>query len=109
METSTTLSRTFIFSGRRCVDDARQIKRWHNFAGANGRVKQSLVRQLRGRWNRSLGAKTRQALQHWAYELTEEDFLREINSPQKPPKPEEPRRRARGPRQSTLFEHFDAK
>ena len=104
------VSRTSIFSGRRCVDDARQIKRWHNFAGANGRVKQSLVRQLRGRWNRSLGAKTRQALQHWAYELTEEDFLREINSPSKPPKPEEkPRRRARGPRQSTLFEHFDAK
>ena len=68
------------------MDDARQIKRWHNFAGANGRVKQSLVRQLRGRWNRSIGPKTRQALQHWAYELTEEDFLREIES--KSSKPE---------------------
>lgn len=67
------------YDGRRSPDDDRQIKRWIKFAG-----------EKKGRWNKNLMNKIikadtsyddytispiiRQSLQHWAYQLTKEDF-----------------------------------
>lgn len=67
------------YDGRRSPDDDRQIKRWVKFAG-----------ETQGRWNKNLMNKIikanttyddfsispiiRQSLQHWAYQLTKEDF-----------------------------------
>lgn len=67
------------YDGRRSPDDHRQIIRWIKFAG-----------ETQGRWNKNLMNKIiksdttfddftispiiRQSLQHWAYQLTKEDF-----------------------------------
>ena len=67
------------YDGRRSPDDDRQITRWIKFAG-----------ETQGRWNKNLMNKIinsnttfddftispiiRQSLQHWAYQLTKEDF-----------------------------------
>ena len=67
------------YDGRRSPDDNRQINRWIKFAG-----------ETQGRWNKNLMNKIiksdttfddftispiiRQSLQHWAYQLTKEDF-----------------------------------
>ena len=34
------------FSGRRCEDDERQIKRWCNFAGPKGRFRRQLISKI---------------------------------------------------------------
>lgn len=66
------------YYGRRTADDARQIERWENFTGPNGRFKRNLI-------NKVLAAGTtyddprispviRQGLHQWAYCLTASDL-----------------------------------
>ncbi len=66
------------FNGRRCDDDKRQIQRWKNFAGANGRWKLRLISMILKKntsYNDELVSPViRQGLQHWGYQLTEKDF-----------------------------------
>ena len=72
------------FSGKRCIDDERQIKRWKGLAGHRGRFMRFLVTQIlkkgtKNDWNNSeISPKIRQVLQHWGYKLTKKDFKNEI-------------------------------
>ena len=67
------------YYGRRSADDARQIERWLNFAGPKGRFRRNLINQIKKKgtsWdNNAVSPKIRQGLHHWAYCLTEHDFL----------------------------------
>eukprot|EP00588_Corethron_pennatum_P005174 CAMPEP_0194297378 /NCGR_PEP_ID=MMETSP0169-20130528/58730_1 /TAXON_ID=218684 /ORGANISM="Corethron pennatum, Strain L29A3" /LENGTH=296 /DNA_ID=CAMNT_0039047163 /DNA_START=168 /DNA_END=1058 /DNA_ORIENTATION=- len=70
------------YMGRRCADDARQIKRWQACASGRGRWRNQLCgRVLKASdggtslaRNRAISPVIRQTLLHWAYELTEEDY-----------------------------------
>jgi len=65
-------------AGRRTIDDSRQIQRWLNFAGPNGRWRRRLISSIKKKAGQyddySISPVIRQSLQHWAYELTQEDF-----------------------------------
>lgn len=66
------------FSGRRSPDDLRQISRWKNFTGINGRFRNQLISRIIAKDAKyddySVSPVIRQSLQHWAYQLTEQDF-----------------------------------
>ena len=66
------------FNGRRCPDDERQIKRWLELAGPNGRFRKWLINKIKKNKTTfndySISPKIRQTLQHWAYALTDSDF-----------------------------------
>jgi len=66
------------FVGRRSIDDDRQIKRWLNFTGPKGRFKNMLIKKIIANEtvfnDESISPVIRQSLQHWAYELTQNDF-----------------------------------
>ena len=66
------------FSGRRCEDDERQIKRWCNFAGPKGRFRRQLITKIINKnttfEDESVSPVIRQGLHQWAYCLTENDF-----------------------------------
>ncbi len=54
------------YTGRRTPDDARQIQRWKNIAGPNGRFYRMLVNLLKKNKDSN---KIRQVLLHWAITL----------------------------------------
>jgi hypothetical protein len=66
------------YLGRRTKDDSRQIKRWENFAGKNGRFRKRLINLIKKKNtvydDYSISPVIRQGLLHWGYELTEKDF-----------------------------------
>ena len=66
------------YNGRRSHDDERQVRRWKNFSGANGRWRLRLISMIlkkNTQYNdKSISPVIRQGLQHWGYQLTEEDF-----------------------------------
>lgn len=68
------------YLGRRSYDDQRQIKRWLNFAGPNGRFRRRLINECKKKsknWDDySVSPVIRQGLLHWGYELTKKDFER---------------------------------
>lgn len=72
------------FSGKRCPDDERQVKRWKGLAGHRGRFMRFLVTQILKKgtkkdWNNAeISPKIRQVLQHWGYKLTKKDFNNEV-------------------------------
>ena len=65
--------------GRRSNDDERQIARWAAMCGAKGRWKRNLIgqciRQGKSFDDETCSPVVRQTLQHWAYRLTEADYL----------------------------------
>ena len=65
-------------NGRRSKDDERQIKRWKNFTGPNGRFKKRLINMCKEQNKKyndySVSPVIRQGLQHWAYQLTKKDL-----------------------------------
>jgi hypothetical protein len=67
------------YLGRRSEDDDRQIGRWAAMCGAKGRWKRNLiarcVREGKAFDDVSCAPVVRQTLQHWAYRLSEADFL----------------------------------
>ena len=67
------------FQGRRSWDDARQISRWSACAGEKGRWKNNLiakcVKEGAAFDDKSVSPVVRQTLQHWAYTLTQADFM----------------------------------
>lgn len=75
------------YSGKRSADDARQIKRWQQLAGPNGRFRKWLVTMILkkgGKWDdESISPAIRQTLQHWGYKLTKKDFENEVKSRKK--------------------------
>ena len=74
------------YSGKRSKDDERQIRRWKQLAGPNGRFRKWLVTQIlkkgnRSRWNdETISPAIRQTLQHWGYKLTKKDFEKELKN-----------------------------
>tara|TARA_B100000902_G_C27184178_1_gene850476 strand:- start:32 stop:670 length:639 start_codon:yes stop_codon:yes gene_type:complete len=77
------------YSGRRSKDDARQIKRWKQLTGPNGRFRKWLVTQILKKgtkkdWNNySISPAIRQTLQHWGYKLKKKDFDKELKNRKK--------------------------
>jgi hypothetical protein len=71
------------YTGKRCDDDDRQIKRWKNLAGEKGRFRNFLITLIIKNGtqydNFTISPKIRQVLQHWGYQLTKQDFNKEIN------------------------------
>jgi len=67
------------YLGRRSRDDERQIGRWKNCTGPKGRWKNNLIGKIAKagvKYNNSaISPVIRQTLQHWAYKLTEKDYL----------------------------------
>jgi hypothetical protein len=67
------------YMGRRCEDDDRQIQRWRNFTGPNGRWRNYIYSQIHKNKgdisdeSYSLGA--RQSLIHWGYKVNVEDYI----------------------------------
>ena len=66
------------YNGKRSKDDERQIERWLNLAGPNGRFKKwlmSLIVKKKTKYNDySISPGIRQTLQHWGYKLTASDL-----------------------------------
>ena len=66
------------YSGKRCPDDERQIKRWLGLAGENGRFKKWLVGKIKksnAKYNDfTISPKIRQTLLHWGYEIDKSDL-----------------------------------
>jgi len=69
------------YQGRRTEDDERQIGRWKKCAGEKGRWKNNLISKIAKAGvafdNYGVSPVVRQTLQHWAYQLTSEDFDKE--------------------------------
>jgi len=67
------------YLGRRSRDDDRQIGRWKNCTGPKGRWKNNLIGKIAKAGvkynNPAISPVIRQTLQHWAYKLTEKDYL----------------------------------
>lgn len=61
--------------GRRHQDDERQIKRWNDFCGPNGRWRKRIYKRIEetGDWN--VSPRIQQSLQHWGYRINKEDYL----------------------------------
>jgi len=66
--------------GKRCEDDIRQIKRWLGVAGEKGRFRRRLVNMIQKKGglqslhDYSISPSIRQTLQHWGYQVNEDDF-----------------------------------
>lgn len=58
------------YSGKRCSDDARQIKRWLRIID---RFAKRLVHMM-PKYDNTTSPKIRQTLQHWGYVLTPEEY-----------------------------------
>ena len=70
------------YQGKRSPDDERQISRWKKLAGPKGRFFRFLVTLIlkkKGKWNdHKISPKIRQVLQHWAFQLTKQNFDKEV-------------------------------
>lgn len=67
------------YNGKRDkVQDEEQIRRWKSLAGPNGRFRKWLINMIKKKNSTyndyEISPKIRQTLQHWGYQLTENDF-----------------------------------
>ena len=66
------------YLGRRTTDDNRQISRWLNVCGPNGRFRITLIKSIireKTKYNDyKIKPVVRQGMLHWSYELTKKDF-----------------------------------
>lgn len=62
------------YNGRRHTDDERQISRWQQFCGVNGRWRNRIYSRINetGDWNAS--PRIQQSLLHWGYQVNEHDY-----------------------------------
>ncbi|ORX41206.1 hypothetical protein BD324DRAFT_613633 [Kockovaella imperatae] len=76
------------WSGRRCEDDERQVRRWLKVAGPTGRFKRALMKKVHaaggvpggGLADEDVGRVLRQCLWQWGYELTESEYTRAMET-----------------------------
>ena len=61
-------------SGLRGEDDNRQISRWQDFCGRNGRWRNRIYKRIyeSGDWN--ISPRIQQSLLHWGYRVNQEDY-----------------------------------
>jgi len=61
--------------GLRGEDDNRQISRWQDFCGVNGRWRNRIYNRIHetGKWE--ISPRIQQSLLHWGYEVNEDDYV----------------------------------
>ena len=62
------------YAGRRHEDDQRQIQRWLDFCGPNGRWRQRIYRMIHSTGNWHVSPRIQQSLLHWGYQVNEDDY-----------------------------------
>ena len=62
------------YLGRRHPDDDRQISRWQNFCGKNGRWKDRIYSRIYETKNWKISPRIQQSLLHWGYFVNVDDF-----------------------------------
>ena len=62
------------YNGRRHSDDDRQIRRWQDFCGLNGRWRLVIYRRIHneGKWD--VSPRIQQSLLHWGYVVNRNDY-----------------------------------
>ena len=60
--------------GRRHEDDERQIKRWNGVCGPNGRWRNRIYKMIHETGNWNISPRIQQSLQHWGYQVNQEDY-----------------------------------
>ena len=61
--------------GRRHPDDDRQIRRWQDFCGVNGRWRKRIYSRVHETGNWDVSPRIQQSLLHWGYEINLNDYL----------------------------------
>jgi hypothetical protein len=61
--------------GRRHPDDDRQIRRWQDFCGVNGRWRHNIYKKIHESGDWTIGKRVQQSLLHWGYMVNEEDYM----------------------------------
>ena len=67
------------YNGRRHPDDARQIKRWNDFCGPNGRWRRTIYKKIHESGNWNVSPRIQQSLLHWGYEVNQNDYQLYLN------------------------------
>ena len=62
------------YMGRRHPDDDRQIRRWQDFCGVNGRWRHNIYKKIHESGDWTIGKRVQQSLLHWGYAVNEEDY-----------------------------------
>lgn len=62
------------YIGRRHSDDQRQIQRWLDFCGPNGRWRQRIYGMIDSTGNWDISPRIQQSLLHWGYQVNEDDY-----------------------------------
>ena len=65
--------------GRRHPDDDRQIRRWQDFCGKNGRWRKVLYNKMNESRDVDQSPRIQQSLLHWGYQANEVDFEQWLN------------------------------
>ena len=60
--------------GLRCDDDYRQIRRWQDFCGKNGRWRKLIYRRIYEANDWQASPRIQQSLLHWGYRVNQEDY-----------------------------------
>ena len=62
------------YNGRRHPDDDRQIKRWQDFCGVNGRWRKRIYSRIYETNNINVSPRIQQSLLHWGYMVNRGDY-----------------------------------
>lgn len=62
------------YIGRRHPDDARQIRRWQDFCGKNGRWRKRIYKRIYETDDWNISPRIQQSLLHWGYKVNQEDY-----------------------------------
>ena len=63
------------YNGRRHSDDERQIKRWQDFCGVNGRWRKRIYSRIYETNDWQASPRIQQSLLHWGYMVNKEDYM----------------------------------
>ena len=61
-------------NGRRHPDDERQIQRWREFCGVNGRWRKRIYKRIEETGDWKVSPRIQQSLLHWGYMVNEADY-----------------------------------
>jgi len=62
------------YIGRRHPDDDRQIRRWQEFCGNNGRWRRNIYTKIHNTKDELTGKRVQQSLLHWGYIVNHDDY-----------------------------------
>jgi len=60
--------------GLRGEDDDRQISRWQDFTGSNGRWRNAIYKRIYDTKDWNVSPRIQQSLLHWGYKINEDDY-----------------------------------